>query len=109
MHAAVEVAAGAWVMVAPFLLGLGQAATIVSVFIGALLITLAVQVSEPSRGIPLAAHPSFDYALAAFSVLAGLAVGVLAGEWRATVFLVAVGSGQIALTASTRWSVPAGA
>jgi hypothetical protein len=108
-HAAVEVAGGAWIMVAPFVLGLGQAATIVSVLIGVLLISLAVQVSEPGRGIPLAAHASFDYALAAVSVIAGFAIGALAGDWRATIFLVGVGSAQAALTASTRWSAPAGA
>ena len=38
----------------------------------------------------------------------GIAIGAVTGEWRATVFLVGVGAGQAALTASTRWSVPAG-
>lgn len=108
-HAAVEVAAGAWLMVAGFVLGLGQATTIVCVLVGALLITLAVQVSEPRRGIPLNAHAGFDYALAAFAALAGLAIGAITGEWRGTIFLIAVGTGMVALTASTRWSAPAGA
>ena len=108
-HAAVEVAGGAWVMVAPFLLGLGTVATVASVVVGALLISLAVQVSEPGRGIPLAAHAGFDYALATGAILAGLAIGALTGEWRATIFLVGVGSARVALTASTRWSAPAGA
>ncbi len=108
-HAAVEVAAGAWVMAAPFVLGFGMAATITSVLVGALLISLAVQVSEPGRGIPLSAHAGFDYALAAATIVAGIAIGALTGEWRSTVFLVAVGSAQVALTASTRWSSPVGA
>jgi hypothetical protein len=108
-HAAVEIAGGAWVMVAPFILGLGNAGTAISMLIGALLISLAVQVAESGRQIPLAAHAGFDYALASFAVISGLAIGALAGDWRATVFLVAVGLAQSALTASTRWSVPAGA
>ena len=108
-HAAVEIAGGAWVMAAPFLLGFGVAATIASVLVGALLISLAVQVSGPDRGIPLAAHAGFDYALAAGAILAGFAIGAITGEWRSTVFLVAVGLAQVALTASTRWSAPAGA
>jgi hypothetical protein len=108
-HAAVEIAGGAWVMVAPFILGLGNAGTVVSMLVGALLMSLAVQVSESGRQIPLAAHAGFDYALASFAAISGLAIGALAGDWRATIFLVAVGLAQAALTASTRWSVPAGA
>jgi hypothetical protein len=108
-HAAVEIAGGAWVMVAPFLLGFGLAATVASVLLGALLISLAVQVSGPSRGIPLAAHAGFDYALAAATIVAGFAIGAITGEWRSTVFLAAVGTALAALSASTRWSAPAGA
>ena len=108
-HAATEIAGGAWVMVAPFVLGLGTAATVVSVLVGALLISLAVQVSEPRRAIPLSAHAGFDYALAAATIVAGAAIGALTGEWRSTIFLVAVGSALVALTASTRWSSPVGA
>lgn len=108
-HAATELAGGAWMMAAPFVLGFGMAATVASVLIGALLISLAVQVSEPGRGIPLSAHAGFDYALAAVAIVAGAAIGALAGEWRSTVFLVAVGTALVALTASTRWSSPIGA
>lgn len=108
-HAAVEIAGGSWVMLAPFVLGFGAAATIVCVLIGALLISLAVQVSEAGRAIPLSAHAGFDYALATATIVAGFAIGALTGEWRSTVFLVTVGIAQVALTASTRWSTPAGA
>jgi hypothetical protein len=107
-HAAVEIAGGAWLMVAPFLLGFGGVATLLSLIVGMLMVALAVQVSESGRAIPLAAHAGFDYALAAFTAISGLALGALGGDWRATVFLVAVGFAQAALTASTRWSTPAG-
>ncbi len=108
-HAATEIAGGAWMLVAPFVLGLGAAATVASMLVGALLMSLAVQLSEPRRVIPLSAHAAFDYALAAATIVAGVAIGALTGEWRSTVFLVAVGSALGALTASTRWSSPVGA
>jgi hypothetical protein len=108
-HAAVEIAGGAWVLVAPFVLGFGTAAILVSMLVGALLISLAVQVSEAGRRIPLGAHAGLDYALASFAAISGLAIGAVTGDWHATTFLIAVGFAQAALTASTRWSVPAGA
>lgn len=109
LHAAVEILGGAAVMAAPFVLGLGRSAAIISVVLGALAISTAVQIGGPERRMPLSAHAAFDYVLAPVAVIAGLALGVASGEWRATVFLVGVGVGQAALTASTRWSVPAGA
>ena len=109
LHAAVEILGGAAVMAAPFVLGLGGAAAVVSVALGALAIGAATQIGGTTRRIPLSAHASFDYLLAAVAIVAGVAIGVATGEWRATVFLVGVGAAQVALTASTRWSVPAGA
>jgi hypothetical protein len=53
--------------------------------------------------------PHTLHAAAAVAILVGIATGLAAGEWRATIFLVGVGLAQAALTASTRWSVPAGA
>jgi hypothetical protein len=108
LHAAVEILGGAAVMAAPFVLGLGRSAAIVSVALGALAIGTALQIGGAERRMPLSAHAAFDYVIAAVAILAGLALGVASGEWRATVFLVGVGVGQAALTASTRWSVPAG-
>lgn len=109
LHAAVEILGGAAVMAAPFVLGLGRSAAIVSVVLGAIAIGAALQIGGPARRISLAAHAQFDYVLAALAIIAGLAIGIGTGEWRATVFLVGVGVGQVALTASTRWSAPAGA
>jgi hypothetical protein len=109
LHAAVEILGGAAVMAAPFVLGLGRSAAIISVVLGALAIGAALQISGSTRRMALSAHAGFDYVLAAVAIVAGLALGIGAGEWRATVFLVGVGVGQAALTASTRWSAPASA
>lgn len=102
IHGALEMLAAPAVMAAPFLLDLGPAATMVSIVLGASLLGLALQVEAPS--IPLSAHVTFDYGLAAVAVAAGLAIGIATGEWLSTVFLVGIGVAQVLLTASTRFS-----
>jgi hypothetical protein len=109
VHAGLETLAGPAVMVAPFLLGFGQAATVISVLVGVLLIGLALQIPGPQRSISLSSHASFDYALALFAMVAGLAIGFSGGTWEPAVFLVGIGAALVALTASTRFSAPRGA
>ena len=109
VHAAIEVFAAPAIMVAPFLLGFGQAATVVAVTIGALLLGLALQAEGPRRTVPLSAHAGFDYLLATTAIVSGVIVGIATGQALATVFLVGVGAAMMALTASTRFSVPRGA
>ncbi len=108
-HAAIEMIAAPAIIAAPFLLGFGEAATVVGFVIGALLLGFAVQAAGPGRTIPLSAHAGFDYALAVVAVASGLAIGIATGEWGPGIFLVGVGVALVALTASTRFSVPAGA
>jgi hypothetical protein len=105
IHGAIEVIAAPAIMVAPFLLGFGQAATVISVTIGVLLLGLALQAESPNRTVPLSAHAGFDYLLATTAAIAGLVIGLATGEWYAAVFLVGVGAAQVALTASTRFSI----
>src|SRR5947207_12762451 len=109
MHAAVEILGGAALMAAPFALDLGRSAAFVCVALGAIVIGTAIQIGGPSRRVSLSAHAAFDYLLASVAIAAGVAIGLATGAWRATIFLVGVGAAQAALTASTRWSVPAGA
>lgn len=109
MHAVLETLAAPAVMVAPFLFGFGTAATIACIAFGAVLLGLALQIAGPARRIPVTVHAGFDYALAAFAAVSGLAIGVLTGAWQATVFMVGVGAAQVLLTASTRFSAPRGA
>jgi predicted MFS family arabinose efflux permease len=108
-HAAIETVAAPAIMAAPLLLGFSQAAAVVAFIIGALLLGLAVQAAGPRRTIPLSAHAGLDYTLAAAAVVAGLVIGIVTGAWDQGIFLVGVGVAQVALTASTRFSVPAGA
>ena len=108
-HAAIETVAAPAVMAAPFLLGFGPAAAVIAFAFGAVLLGLALQAAGPRRSIPLSAHAGFDYMLAAFAIVGGIAVGVGTGGWSAGIFLVGTGAALVALTASTRFSVPAGA
>ena len=108
-HAAIELVAAPAIMASPLLLGFGPAATVVAFAVGALLLGLAVQTAGPGRTIPLSAHAGFDYMLAAVAAISGLAIGIATGEWAQGIFLVGVGVALAALTASTRFSVPAGA
>jgi hypothetical protein len=108
-HAAIETVAAPAVMAAPFLLGFGEAAAIIAFAFGAVLLGLALQAAGPRRSIPVSAYASFEYMLAAFAIIGGIAVGVGTGGWSAGVFLVGTGVALVALTASTRFSVPAGA
>ena len=108
-HAAIEMVTAPAIIAAPLLLGFGPAATVVGFAIGAILLGLAVQAAGPGRTIPLSAHAGFDYMLAAVAGISGLAIGIATGEWAQGIFLVGVGVALVALTASTRFSVPAGA
>jgi hypothetical protein len=109
VHSAIEVIAAPAIMVAPFLLGFGQAATVIAVTLGALLLGLALQAEGPRRTVPVSAHAGFDYLLAIVAAISGLAIGLATGEWYAAIFLVGIGAAQVALTASTRFSVARGA
>jgi hypothetical protein len=109
IHGAIEVIAAPAIMAAPFVLDFGQAAAVVTVLFGVLLMGLALQVPGPRRSISLATHASFDYLLAGFGSIAGIAVALITGEWLAALFLVGVGVALVALAASTRFSAPVGA
>jgi hypothetical protein len=97
------------IMAAPFALDFGPAATVASVLLGALLLGLAIQAEAPQPNVPVSAHAGFDYLLAAFAVISGLAIGLASGEWYGPTFLIGVGAAQVALTVATRFSQPRGA
>ena len=104
VHGVLEMFAAPAIMVAPFVLGFGPAATALSVAIGVLLLGLSLQADGAASAVPVTAHAGFDYVLATVASLGGVAVGLLTGEWAAGVFLVGIGVAQLALTASTRFT-----
>ena len=104
-HSAVEIIAAPAIIAAPLLLGFSGAAILVAVVVGGLLLALATQIGNERRAVSLSAHADLDYALAAFAILAGLTIGIVAGAWMETLFLVGIGVAQVMLTASTRFSL----
>ena len=109
VHGALEMLAAPAIMVAPFVLGFGQAATVICVAIGVLLLGLSLHAESPSRTVPMSAHAGFDLSLAIIGLVGGLAVGFSTGEWVAGVYLVGIGAAQVALTAMTRFTAARGA
>ena len=71
LHTALEIVAAPAIMAAPFLLGFGQAAGVLTFALGAVLLGHAIQLEAPRRTLPLSAHAGIDYALAAAAAGAG--------------------------------------
>jgi hypothetical protein len=109
LHGALEMIAAPAIMFAPLLLGLGTSASVIAFAIGALLLGHSLSIYGGRRPIPLSAHAGFDYVLAIAAILSGAGIGLATGNETATIFLVGVGVAQMALTATTRFSVARGA
>ena len=109
-HSAIEILAGFALMVLPAVLGLGTAAAVTGVLVGAILMGLAVagagqDHSAGSRGtIPIGAHALYDRGIALGLILAALVLGI-AGDRGAVLFFVGAGISLLALATSTRYSV----
>ncbi|MFN2613038.1 MAG: hypothetical protein ABR536_06695 [Solirubrobacterales bacterium] len=109
VHGAVEITAAPLLIVAPFLFGFGAFAAAVSISLGAILIGLALSIHDQRGAIPLRAHAELDYTIATVTLLAGVILGITAGNPVITFFMVGFGALHMALTASTRFSRPLGA
>jgi hypothetical protein len=105
MHAAIELALGATLIVLPFAVGLSTSAVIFGLLIGALLAGLAISGTDPmSRGgLPLSAHAVYDWAIGTGLICAAIVLGIASGATALIVFLAA-GMAELTLTASTSYS-----
>ena len=101
-HAALELATGLGLMVAPFALGFSTAGIVAAVAIGALVAGLAAATPEGNT-IPISAHWTFDQALA-LGLLGSAAVIGLAGDHVAAVTFAIAALIQVALNLTTRYS-----
>jgi hypothetical protein len=108
LHGGIETIAAPLIMAGPLLLGLDQAAVVAGLLLGATLLGLSLSLFSERRVVPLTVHAEFDYLLAVAAMILGVGIGIGTGDVGATVFLVGVGVAQMALTASTRFSVPRG-
>jgi hypothetical protein len=108
IHAGIEAFAAPAIMAAPFALGLSAIATGVAVVVGAVLLGSALALMGSERAVSVTAHAGSDYALA-YVAIAGAIVAGLAGDATGMVFLAGVGTAQLLLTATTRFSIARGA
>ena len=105
LRTALFVAAGSTLIVAPFALGLGPAALVTGVAVGALAMALGFAgTGDGGRGtLPLRTQASYDRGLALGLVAAGVIFG-LADERAALLLFGASGVLALAVSASTRYS-----
>lgn len=109
VHSALEIALATGVMAAPFVFGLGPAALVTSVVIGAVLMGIALGASGSGRGsIPVRAHAAYDYGIGIGLVGSAVLFGI-SGDVAALGVLAVAGLLQAALTVTTRYTAPAGA
>lgn len=109
VHSALEIALGTAVMAAPFVFGLGAPALVTGFAVGAILVGIGIGSAGGSgeRGtIPVSAHAAYDGGLAIGLIGAGILLGI-AGDLGALALLTGAGIAQTALTATTRYTVPA--
>jgi hypothetical protein len=105
IHAALELALGAALILVPYAIGLPPASILAGIAIGGLVAGLAISGSDPrSRGgLPLSAHATYDWAAATGLICAGIVLGFAAGPPSLIVFLAA-GLAEFTLAASTSYS-----
>jgi len=104
LHAALELALAAALILAPYALGLAPGAIMVGVGIGALLAGLAIAGSDPASrgGLPLSAHATYDWAIGTALLCAGIVLGLAIGPG-ALIFFLAAGLTEFALAGSTSY------
>lgn len=107
-HGALELAAGLAVGIVPIFLGFSPAGILAAVFVGAIMVGLALAASAPGgvAALPVAAHASFDKLLAA--ALGATAVGAaIAGNVPALAFFAAAALLYAGLVSATRYTARA--
>jgi hypothetical protein len=101
-HDALVLATAPLLMVGPYLLTFSPGVGLVSFFLGALLMSVAL--AGTTRALPATTLAGFDVVLG----ISIFSIGVLSGLYGeaiiATIFLVGFGAAHLALTASTRYS-----
>ncbi len=113
VHGAIEYAAAALFIAAPFLLGFSDegAATALSIVTGVVVLVVAATTSGPTSlidQIPVSVHVVLDYALAAVLIAAPFLFG-FSDESTPTAFFIALGVVHLLLTIATRFAPQAGA
>lgn len=101
-HDALVLATAPLMMVVPYILTFSPTVGLVSFFLGALLMSVAL--GGTTRSLPVSAHAGFDLALGVTIFAIGIAAGIFGEPAIAAIFLVGFGAAHLALTAATRYS-----
>ena len=107
IHAALRMAGGLGMMVAPFVLGFGPAGTLVAVLIGAVVAGVSMSGVADERGrtaLPISTLHAFDWGTV-LGVFGGAAVLAVAGDAIAAVSLAAIATIWLIDNLSTRYSL----
>jgi VIT1/CCC1 family predicted Fe2+/Mn2+ transporter len=106
LHGMIEYAAGAVLILAPFVLGFDSgAATAVAIASGVVVIVVAASTDGPtslSNSIPVPVHFLFDLLLAAFFIASPFLFG-FSDETEPTAFFIAIGVLHLLITIGTRF------
>jgi len=110
VHGVIEYAAGALLVVAPFLFGFDSgAATAVSIAIGVLIIAIAAASDGPTSlvdRLPRPAHVALDYVLVPLLIAMPFLAG-FSDETAPTALFIALGVAHLLVTIGTRFRSPA--
>lgn len=103
-HNAILIAISPLLMIVPFALSADPGVGLLTFFIGALLLGVALTSTSPRRLAPLTAHRGIEFAIGISLILIGISGAIIDGASTMTIFLVGFGAAQIALTAVTRYT-----
>lgn len=101
-HNALVLATAPLLMIVPYVLTFDPGIGLLSFFLGAALMGVALSGVTPRR-LPLVAIAGFDHALGLVIMLVGLVSGLSGQPVLTTLFLVGFGAAHLALSASTRY------
>lgn len=106
LHGAIEYAAGALFVAAPFVLSFdSNSATAVSIVVGVVVLALAASTDGPTslvNSLPLPVHVVLDYLLVAFLIGSPFIFG-FSSEGPPTIFFIAIGVAHLMVTIGTRF------
>ncbi len=111
VHGLIEYAAGALLVVAPFVLGFDSgSATAVSIVIGVVILAIAASTDGPTslvNNLPRPAHVALDYVLVALLIAMPFLAG-FSDETEPTALFIALGVAHLLITIGTRFRGSAG-
>ncbi len=107
LHGIAEYGVGALSIAAPFLLSFdSDAATVVSILLGAAIIVLGFVTASPTgvaRNLPIASHVVLDYVASLFMIVSPFVFG-FTDDAAATAYFVVLGVGFLLLTIATKYN-----